>query len=601
MAFYTRVIDDTLDLLANIVDVSQQAGWTVNYSDTYEVTISVRNSIFATYKYVSYTGGSIVQVRLSTGYTWNNGDQGGYKSHMPILAMSSFSSYIYVEDSPIIYHFSVTDDYFHIFKVKEHTAGEGLLVGEYIGMDGNRAGAYYSQGSTRPELGEKLGMFIPRDYQFGLPGWAAYDTGWSLFRKDSTTAKPGFKLKLNHSDYTTSNQGEMYLHKLAYDGTESDEDGSIYYGNQRLDLPKSQIVTNGTATGWSDAYILFDTTLSGRFSMSASGTFNYVAVRNVSGQWKYDNNDTLVDFTPLPSDIIIGQVFFNAPDSISSANAWGYAKSVEDLADSLINEWDMAYSTKGYYHVGFSVKVNQLSYSGNPDAGECYLHKNGVGDYPTDEDGSIHYNGSDVTITKGLIYTNGSNSGWDDAVLMYDRSNSNRFSMASGLPNVSLVAANWVNGQWWYDDNSSLVPFTTTGDDIVIGRIYFGSGETVDKVEPWSVAKPPSEAYSGTDRVYVGRRMRSVGFGNRQQNLTGFSLDNKCLNQYVHKIRTTIETWPGSNVYKFLGEYPGILACNIREFYPWQRVDISGSKWMVIPQESTGDGFEYRGLLARVD
>ena len=283
MAFYTRVIDDTLDLLANIVDVSQQAGWTVNYSDTYEVTISVRNSIFATYKYVSYTGGSIVQVRLSTGYTWNNGDQGGYKSHMPILAMSSFSSYIYVEDSPIIYHFSVTDDYFHIFKVKEHTAGEGLLVGEYIGMDGNRAGAYYSQGSTRPELGEKLGMFIPRDYQFGLPGWAAYDTGWSLFRKDSTTAKPGFKLKLNHSDYTTSNQGEMYLHKLAYDGTESDEDGSIYYGNQRLDLPKSQIVTNGTTTGWSDAYILFDTTLSGRFNMAAPGTYNYVVAKNVSG------------------------------------------------------------------------------------------------------------------------------------------------------------------------------------------------------------------------------------------------------------------------------------------------------------------------------
>ena len=173
--------------------------------------------------------------------------------------------------------------------------------------------------------------------------------------------------------------------------------------------------------------------------------------------------------------------------------------------------------------------------------------------------------------------------------------------MASGLPNVSLVAANWVNGQWWYDDNSSLVPFTTTGDDIVIGRIYFGSGETVDKVEPWSVAKPPSDAYSGTDRVYVGRRMRSVGFGNRQQNLTGFSLDNKYLNQYVHKIRATVETWPGSNVYKFLGEYPGILACNIREFYPWQRVDISGSKWMVIPQESTGDGFEYRGLLARID
>ena len=95
--------------------------------------------------------------------------------------------------------------------------------------------------------------------------------------------------------------------------------------------------------------------------------------------------------------------------------------------------------------------------------------------------------------------------------------------------------------------------------------------------------------------------MRSVGFGNRQQNLTGFSLDNKYLNQYVHKIRATVETWPGSNVYRFLGEYPGILACNIREFYPWQRVDISGSKWMVIPQESTGDGFEYRGLLARVD
>ena len=602
MAFYTRVIDDALDLIANILDIAQQEGWTVHYADTYEVTVSVRNSIYVTYKNIGYVGGAVVQARLSTGYTPNGGQQGGYLAHMPVPLMALSSSYIDVGTSATIYHFSITDDYFHIFKVKEYTSSDGLLIGEYIGVDGQRAGAYYSQGSIKPGLGEKLGVFIPRDSVYAIPGSISYDTGWSLFRKQPTTARPGFKLRINYYNYTAPDQGEIYLHKLSHDGTESDEDGSIYYGNDRITLPREIILTTGTNNGWSDAFIVFDSTLSSRFDQhSAPNTRNYVVARNVSGQWKYDNNNNLVDFTPLPSDLVIGRVFFSGPESIASADAWGYAKPIKDLEDSLINEWDVAYSTKNFLQVGFAVKINQIDYQGTPSIGEFYLHKNSLGDYPSDEDGSITHNGSEVTLKKGAVYTNSNNSGWSEAVLMYDTSNTNRFTMDGALPGQNLVAANQVNGQWYYDNNSQLVSFNLTGNEIVIGRVYFGSGLSIDHIEPWASAKSPQDAYTGNDRGYVGRRMRSIGFGNRQQNLTGFSLDNKCLNQYTHKIRTTIETWPGSNVYKMLGEYPGILACNIREFYPWQRVDISGSKWMVIPQESTEDGFEYRGLLARVD
>ena len=139
------------------------------------------------------------------------------------------------------------------------------------------------------------------------------------------------EIKINFSSFTLSNHGEAYLCQSVKNGGALDSDGFIYLDGERITIPKGTIWTDGNTTGASAGYIVFDTTLSAKFNMDGPADSNYVFAVNEGGQWRYDDNQNLIDFTPDSTDVIIGTMVVGSGETITSAGAWVYAKPALDI------------------------------------------------------------------------------------------------------------------------------------------------------------------------------------------------------------------------------------------------------------------------------
>lgn len=125
-------------------------------------------------------------------------------------------------------------------------------------------------------------------------------------------------VKANYNGFNSPNPGELFIHGFDKYGNPADVNGTIIYDGKKYDVPKGAMDTNGK---WSKGFIMYDPL--GRFDRTTNprpagseikpyswtGTnWQCAVVVYDGGQWNHDNNSTLVKFTPLDTDIIIGEV-----------------------------------------------------------------------------------------------------------------------------------------------------------------------------------------------------------------------------------------------------------------------------------------------------
>jgi uncharacterized protein YjbI with pentapeptide repeats len=120
--------------------------------------------------------------------------------------------------------------------------------------------------------------------------------------------------KANFENFTLANNGEIYIHGYNSSGAAADVDGFFNYESVKYIVAKSPIFAGAV---FDIGYILYDPVqnLSARTGANAitppgGSSSRCIIVTYSGGQWKYDNNTTtLVSFTPLSTDLLIGMVF----------------------------------------------------------------------------------------------------------------------------------------------------------------------------------------------------------------------------------------------------------------------------------------------------
>lgn len=151
--------------------------------------------------------------------------------------------------------------------------------------------------------------------------WSALTSGyWS---PDSTTA--GVILNASTFGAANTNYGEVFIHGFT-SGTPANVQGSILINGVVTLMPTGNAKTNAPVV---DGVIVWD-----QSATLVGGP--YVCARQFSdGRWFYDNDTTMVEFTPLPNMYAIGHMTVNSRDDnaapgVVSARIMSSARRVYD-------------------------------------------------------------------------------------------------------------------------------------------------------------------------------------------------------------------------------------------------------------------------------
>ena len=119
----------------------------------------------------------------------------------------------------------------------------------------------------------------------------------------------GLSLKMNYSDYSTVNPGEIYMHGFDADGDAADVDGFIMVNGYPYTVPKSAIDPSYLITA---GYIMYSTDLSDW----------YIVEVDSSGTWYRYQDSTQTAFTPDDTCLFVGYVEMDAIENFTYATLW---------------------------------------------------------------------------------------------------------------------------------------------------------------------------------------------------------------------------------------------------------------------------------------
>ena len=134
---------------------------------------------------------------------------------------------------------------------------------------------------------------------------------------NANVTAPGLGARKNKINFTTTNNGEFYVHGFDADGVAADVDGFIQYDGTNKTVTKGAIYTNGATSGW----VMFETAGGGPFTHGGSQSDIALAFK-VGSQWKYDKNGPATNFSTTATMIIIGTVDVASTDLLNAVTIW---------------------------------------------------------------------------------------------------------------------------------------------------------------------------------------------------------------------------------------------------------------------------------------
>jgi len=161
------------------------------------------------------------------------------------------------------------------------------------------------------------------------PGAVSIDTDTATNVQTPLVATaPLIGIKKNTVSFSTASNGYAYIHGFDNSGEAADIKGKINWDGGYLYIPQTENSSTWTinTSQEADGYIVLDTALAGKFTVSAAG--HSVVFAYLDGDtWKYDNGSAWTTWTPASTDMVIGTISRGAT-SITTAAVWGYAQEL---------------------------------------------------------------------------------------------------------------------------------------------------------------------------------------------------------------------------------------------------------------------------------
>lgn len=290
------------------------------------------------------------------------------------------------------------------------------------------------------------------------------------------------------------NQGEYDLTGSGYvanpDGSGST--GGIS-GQESIGDINAGLAVLDTAQGI--GYVMHSTmVLSERFSAHpplGSAASNLIAVRYQQGQWFYNNNWSWYAFDVEPSDLLLAKIDFDA-------------HTIENLVEQ---EFKVAGMEAGYLNGNlqfFPDQLNGLSNTGEYDLTGSWIVRREGGNSENEEAGSFQSVGD---LKAGIPVQ-------DDAVgvgyVMHSMTAFNdRFSDRPPLAGsaTNLVAVQYLNNQWYYNNNWNWYPFTAEPTDELLAIINFDQSTINSLVGLDYVVEGISAGYAEGDLTFYADQL----------------------------------------------------------------------------------------------
>lgn len=137
---------------------------------------------------------------------------------------------------------------------------------------------------------------------------------------------PGISAKANYINFSSPNNGELYIHGFDSAGNPANIDGYIQWNGAKKTVPKGSVWTGGTTSGW----LMYEP--AGGAPFPHGGTCSVVALTyQVGTQWKYDQNGSGTNFTPSSTMIIIGTVQVASADLLAGVTIWESGRNISSV------------------------------------------------------------------------------------------------------------------------------------------------------------------------------------------------------------------------------------------------------------------------------
>ena len=222
-----------------------------------------------------------------------------------------------------------------------------------------------------------------------------------------------------------------------------------------------------------------------------------IAVKYSGGQWFVDNNSGLSAFTPAASDCLLASVNFSA-DSVTSLE--GTKRVVEGIDAGYVsgnlsfvaNKWANVDNAGEFGVIGTS--VNQTSGSTTPVTPVIPITPTTTAACPASMPlGNV---GNGIAASDQAV-----GNGW---VLWSEQSVFSRFRPTPYPGNADhLIAVKYSDGQWFYDNNNGLIPFTPESNDCLIASVNFESDSVSMLVGTDVIVNGISSGYSAGDSEII--------------------------------------------------------------------------------------------------
>lgn len=237
--------------------------------------------------------------------------------------------------------------------------------------------------------------------------------------------------------------GQMFLASGAHAAfcEAGDTIGSLGSGIAAMD--------NASGTGW---LLWSEEPVGQRFSPKPhrDNAEHFIAVSYTNGQWYFDNNRVLTPFSPLPTDCLVAEIDFSN-DSISVLHGsddvvFGVDSGVSNnLISAIADRWNGELN-RGEFEIS----------SGNSSAASCSASI------------MLGQLGSGIA-----ALDNAAGTGW---MLWSEEPVHQRFSPSPHRDNAEhFIAVSYTDGQWYFDNNRVLTPFSPEPTDCLVAEIDFSN------------------------------------------------------------------------------------------------------------------------------
>ncbi|MFK8114782.1 MAG: FG-GAP repeat domain-containing protein [Rubripirellula sp.] len=286
-----------------------------------------------------------------------------------------------------------------------------------------------------------------------------------------------------------ANRGEFFVNGTHF---VPNENVSVNPNEVQVGLLNRGIAASDTRTG--TGFLMYSQeTLADRFGADwtdlGSIATNIVAVVPINGVWFYDNNETLVEFSIEPTDVLLASIDFSRDTIISLEGQ----KSV------------IAGIQLGYQSGDLQFHANQ--FAGRINRGEFMVAGNS---FVRNERVVSAYDVSVGVINRGIAASD-TRTGLG-YLLHSTESLPSRFG--EGWTDIGSVADHLVavvhqNGVWYYDDNETLRAFTPASTDVLIATIDFGSDQISSLEGQTGVVGQIQLGYARGDLQFIANRFGS--------------------------------------------------------------------------------------------